>query len=417
MGQMKGLQWIEKKKKMISDLIYTVGASVLMNGVLQLLVYPYINYKMGEDYLGNVVFYMSIVYILGQAMGMSFCSNRLVLRSRFENSNGDYNALLAVLAPAAGIAGALVFSFYVKNLWEIFAFGLLVFFTVLRYYANVEYRLKLNYRKYFLYFVILTAGYGLGALIYAATGQWIFIFLTGEVVATLYMAVRGTIFKREKRTENTGKIAGQILFLLLSYLVFEGITNADRMILKNMLDSGAVALFYVVSMIGKTLQLFVGPLNNLTLSYMSADKKKLTREEFGKTSLIYVAVGAVFYLVCLIGTPLYVKLLYPNLYKSLGGLNLVVNAGQVINFAASLILPSILASLGPKYHMMLQVGYAAVYLPLAVLFTQSGGIWGFAFASLIANSVRLAGLIVFGMYKLPGPSQEKGAVSATKHVG
>ena len=282
---MKILDMIKQKKKFISDLVYTVGASVLMNGVLQLLIYPYINRSMGEEYLGNVVFYMSIVYIIGQAMGMSFCSNRLVLRNQCETSNGDYNRLLSVLAPAGAVAGAVIFSFYVKSIPQIVAFGMIVLFTVLRYYANVEYRLKLNYKKYFLYFVILTAGYGLGTVIYALTGQWVFIFLTGEVIATLYMFVFGTIFKKEPPTKNTRLVAKQILFLLMSYLVFEGITNADRMILKNMLDAKAVALFYVVSMIGKTLQLFVGPINNIALSYMSADKKKMTREDFLKSVL------------------------------------------------------------------------------------------------------------------------------------
>ena len=398
---MKILDMIKQKKKFISDLVYTMGASVLMNGVLQLLIYPYINRSMGEEYLGNVVFYMSIVYIIGQAMGMSFCSNRLVLRNQCETSNGDYNRLLSVLAPAGAVAGAVIFSFYVKSIPQIVAFGMIVLFTVLRYYANVEYRLKLNYKKYFLYFVILTAGYGLGTVIYALTGQWVFIFLTGEVIATLYMFVFGTIFKKEPPTKNTRLVAKQILFLLMSYLVFEGITNAVRMILKNMLDAKAVALFYVVSMIGKTLQLFVGPINNIALSYMSADKKKMTREDFLKTTVLYTAVGAAFYLFCLVGTPLYVKLFYPNLYGELKGLNLVVNAGQVINFAASLILPSILASLGSKYHMMLQVLYAVVYLPLAVLCTMQGGIWGFAVATLLANSFRLIELVVFGMRKLP----------------
>lgn len=402
---MKILDMIKQKKKLLSDLIYTMGASILMNGVLQLLIYPYINRSMGEEYLGNVVFYMSIVYIIGQAMGMSFCSNRLVLRNQCETSNGDYNRLLAFLAPAGAIVGAVIFSFYVHSVPEILAFGLIVLFTVLRYYANVEYRLKLNYKKYFLYFVILTAGYGVGALIYAITGQWVFIFLTGEVIATIYMFAFGTIFKKEPPTENTGLIAKQIFFLLISYLVYEGITNADRMILKNLLDARAVALFYVVSMIGKTLQLFVGPINNIALSYMSADKKQMTKEDFWRTTVLYIAVGAIFYLFCLVGTPLYVKLFYPNLYGELQGLNLAVNAGQVINFAASLILPSILASLGSKYHMMLQVLYAVVYLPLAILFTMRGGIWGFAAATLLANSLRLIELVAFGMYKLPGKKE------------
>ena len=51
--------------------------------------------------------------------------------------------------------------------------------------------------------------------------------------------------------------------------------------------------------------------------------------------------------------------------------------------------------------MMLQVLYAVVYLPLAIVFTMQGGIWGFAFATLIANSLRLIELVVFGMRKLP----------------
>ena len=51
--------------------------------------------------------------------------------------------------------------------------------------------------------------------------------------------------------------------------------------------------------------------------------------------------------------------------------------------------------------MMLQVLYAVVYLPLAVLCTMQGGIWGFAVATLLANSFRLIELVVFGMRKLP----------------
>ena len=41
----------EKQKRIVSNTVYTIGGALLMNGVLQIVVYPLLNRKMGSDQL------------------------------------------------------------------------------------------------------------------------------------------------------------------------------------------------------------------------------------------------------------------------------------------------------------------------------------------------------------------------------
>ena len=58
-------------------------------------------------------------------------------------------------------------------------FGLFMF-TVFRYYGDVEYRLNLNYQRYFIYYLLIGLGYLAGFGVYYVTGQWVWIYLIGE---------------------------------------------------------------------------------------------------------------------------------------------------------------------------------------------------------------------------------------------
>ena len=44
----------EKQKRIVSNTVYTIGGALLMNGVLQIVVYPLLNRKMGSDQLGEL---------------------------------------------------------------------------------------------------------------------------------------------------------------------------------------------------------------------------------------------------------------------------------------------------------------------------------------------------------------------------
>ena len=61
----------EKQKKIVSNTAYTIGGALLMNGVLQVLVYPLLNRFMGSDQLGELLYLMGLVAILCPSVGQA----------------------------------------------------------------------------------------------------------------------------------------------------------------------------------------------------------------------------------------------------------------------------------------------------------------------------------------------------------
>ena len=49
-----------EQKKIISSTAYTIGGALVLNGVLQLFVYPQLNQVMGAETLGRLLFVMGI---------------------------------------------------------------------------------------------------------------------------------------------------------------------------------------------------------------------------------------------------------------------------------------------------------------------------------------------------------------------
>ena len=84
-----------------------MGGNLLMNGVLQVVVYPLLNRTMGSAPLGNLLFIMGIVAILCPAVGQALNVSRLILRRTHDVSNGDYNCMI-LLTGLAGSAAARI---------------------------------------------------------------------------------------------------------------------------------------------------------------------------------------------------------------------------------------------------------------------------------------------------------------------
>lgn len=387
-------------KQYISDYIYNIGGMLLLQGVLQLIVYPLINYFQGENILGDIVYYMGIVIILAQAAGYALCQIRLVSRKEYTTTNGDYFLIGGILSIVFAIVGGVIASFKISGC-ELVGFITILVLSIFRNYCAVQYRLILDFKFCFKYFLWISIGHIVGLGLYFVTDLWYLIFIVGEFAGIAYVFIKGTILKPEKLSQNIKVLSIAVLSLCLSYLLTYLTENADRIILHNMINAQAVSLYYAVSLIGKTALMFVGPINTITLSYVSANEKNLTKDEFLKTFKLYAVVGAVFYVLCLIGTPIFVKIFYPNLYDGIQGLNVIVNAAQIINLTASLPMILILASLGSKYHLKINALYASVYIPLGIAMAYLFGLKGYACASLVASIVKFATVFFIGYKKIP----------------
>ena len=249
---------------------YTMGGMLLMNGVLQLAVYPLLNARMGQEELGSVLYIMGLVSILCPSVGQALNTSRLVVRRTCSVTNGDYDRLLLLFAGVGGVAAILGSGSSVRGGLTMALTLLLVLMTAFRYYGDVEYRLNLDYRKYFIYYALISIGYLAGYGLFRLTGNWFLIFLLGEGAALIYVGITGSVFRRFwKKSAYFGTAAVRGFFLTLSYLITNTTLNMDRLALKHMVGNEAVTWYYVVSLIGKTMVLLVAPINTIVISYLT----------------------------------------------------------------------------------------------------------------------------------------------------
>ena len=87
-----------KKKKIAADFLYCVGAVGMMNAVLQLIVYPVINNRVGENEFGNMLFLLGILNILAPSFGQGTANARLVMPERETLKNKEYILTLGILS-------------------------------------------------------------------------------------------------------------------------------------------------------------------------------------------------------------------------------------------------------------------------------------------------------------------------------
>lgn len=177
-------------KQILGNTAYTMGGMLLMNGVLQLAVYPLLNARMGQEELGSVLYIMGLVSILCPSVGQALNTSRLVVRRTCSVTNGDYDRLLLLFAGVGGVAAILGSGSSVRGGLTMALTLLLVLMTAFRYYGDVEYRLNLDYRKYFIYYALISIGYLAGYGLFRLTGNWFLIFLLGEGAALIYVVIR-----------------------------------------------------------------------------------------------------------------------------------------------------------------------------------------------------------------------------------
>lgn len=393
----------EKQKKLISNTAYTIGGALLMNGVLQILVYPLLNRIMGSDQLGELLYLMGLVAILCPSAGQALNTSRLVVRREYAVTNGDYNVLLLFFSGIGSAAAVVIARKTLDSPLSIVLTVVLLMITAFRYYGDVEYRLNLNYRKYFCYYAVLSAGYILGFGLYFPTKNWFLVFVTGEAAALAYLAVTGTVFQNFFRRSAWFKVACRRGgFLVFSYLITNLTLNIDRLVLEHLIGSLAVTQYYVTSLIGKTMVMLVAPVNTIIISYLTRSKERLTRKQF----LGFVGIGTgdslVFWGFAQIGTPLFVRLFYGDLYASVKGMVTVVNISQILGLFSAYLFIVVLTFTEEKWQLILQIVHLALIAVLVLIFTKNHGIMGFAAAVLIANALRVVAVVVLGLIKAEG---------------
>ncbi len=394
------------KKKVFTiatDLVFSIAGLMLMNGMLQFLINPTLNSWLGEESFGNYQWVFAVVSIMGTTFGVAANYSRMVRSREKKDTNGDYNIFLTCIAVlSVGVAAVTLIVYKSFSTTHFILLSILTVLTVLRYYGDVNYRIKLNYKGFFLYYAIITAGYCLGLLIYYVSHQWMLTFIAGEAAAVIFVSFHGNIFTGKKLLTPSTEFKGTLKsvgILSATNLLSSVAQQADKIILGLTMSGDAVTTFYVATLLGKVVSLLTTPLNGVLIGYLTKYEGKITKKIFLVFTAALLGLGLVALVCCNVASRIFTKIFYPTVFDDAEKYFLLANAGQILYFTANCLMTVILRIANEKFQMYINVIYIVIYAVTVIPLTISYGIWGMTAALLITNTSKFLISAVLGLIK------------------
>lgn len=425
------------------DLIFSILALVIYNGVLQLLIYPGLNARMGAEAFGTVLYFISVISIMGTGFGTAASYSRMVAKKNRSQANGDYNVFLLMVAGVSlvvtavalvvvgrfrgDVSGAATASGTVLGLAltgapflpAFLPVFVLMVVTVVRYYADVEYRMTIRFLDYCVFFAVVSLGYVVGLFAFDLLGRgtgtgttlssgigggscWWIVLLMGELSGILYTVIRGSIFRPPFTVLSSSykENLKSCWIISASNLLSALILNADRILLILMVGARQVTVFYTASLIGKIVAMLTTPLNGVIISYFTNYKIKLEKRTFALISIGLLVVSVIGADLCTAVSIMFVKLMYPDVFEAARQFFFPANLGQILYFVSGSLMVIVLSFTGEKLQLKINVIYVALFAILVIPMTYVMGMQGLAAGLVIVNAMRLMITAFLGMRSL-----------------
>ena len=244
----------------------------------------------------------------------------------------------------------------------------------------------LRYKGYLIYYLTISAGISLAPhcstrhLWLDPVEWWWLALLLGEASAIVYVAIKGHIYRKPllARSQVFRRDMMSALALASAYLLSGVILNADRLLLLAFAGGTEVTIFYISTLLGKTVSLLTAPLDGVIIGYLTKHDVRVTRR-FSKFPLRPSArasvVGGHYRSVLSV-----YLVLYPSLYDLAKPFFVIARWGQVFFFLGEMMLVVVLCRVGalPALHQHHLCSGLLCRGGTRVIF---GGIWGIAVAS------------------------------------
>ncbi|MBP3721176.1 MAG: hypothetical protein J6J41_07565 [Clostridia bacterium] len=397
----------EKQKKegfirrIVSDSFWSIFGLVLMNAMAQFAVYPVWNSRLGNAAYGDILYLLSAMNVLAVSMGVSCNYARMTASAYGETKNGIYLKLMAGVS--LGMIPYMLTVIHVSGIHLTpLETGLLILLAIAsqwRFYSDVEYKLRLNYRAYFVYYLVISCGYGVGIILFLRTGLWPLALLPGELAGLALVAACGKVYRPDDGSgspEESRAAVRAVLTLLGTEMVSNLIYNGDRFLLKNLLDASAVTLYYQASLLGKIMSLLSQPLNSVLIGYLARYRENLSRKMMGMVALGAFGLFVLGTAVCSAASHLVIPALYPANYETVRGFFLQANGAQAAYFVSGIVATVLLRFFDVRYQVYVNAVYAALFVACCIPGTMAGGFSGFCIALLAVSLLRLGFALMLG---------------------
>lgn len=388
-----------KLKNFLNDSMWSIAGLMLMNVVAQFVVYPVWSRSLGDEMYGNVLYFLSLMNIVAISMGSGCNYARMARSAAGPTQNDNYNFCMGI-ATVLVIPFVAVIRHFEQGMsgieWMLFA--LLVIFTMWRFYADVEFRLSLDYRGYFLYYAIISVGYGVGIVLFWLTGLWPLALLVGEISGLCWVFARGKVLRSGwhgpgKGFSNEGKL---ILVMFGTNVLSNVIFNGDRLVLMTFLGGTAVTTYYLASLLGKTLSLVTTPLNSVIIGHLAQYKGRLTVRMMHLITVGCVGVTFVGTAGAWVGAYVLIAILYPQNLAEVQAYFAVANMSQILYFVGNVITVVLLRFSKPRCQVYVNTVYAVAFVVLCIPGTFLGGFNGFCVTYLGVCVLRLCTALGLG---------------------
>ncbi|MGN0819419.1 MAG: lipopolysaccharide biosynthesis protein [Christensenellaceae bacterium] len=401
-----------ENKTKILNIFYNVGAVLIMNSVLQFVLYPYFRRLLGSESYGVALTLMSVISITAGSVGTAANYSRLVSQKILRPSNGDYFVLILLAGVVSALIGAIfLWKFDLLSPVSVILLSLVIIFTAYRYYGDVEYKLNTAFLKYFLFYLAISIGYGVGALAFKITRDWMIAILLGEVFGVAFSAFFSRTFRKPFEISSNFKLVAKSFSLLLMSYLLENLTlNADRILLAVMEGGEAVTIYYNASLFGKVIALMTVPINSLIISYLVRFEGGLTKKLWFLFVGGVVALGVFGFIGCFVGSVIILPVLYPEDYAAVKLILTPAIISQIFYFTSSILLVVLLKFFGEKKQFLFNFIYGVGFFALTFIGTKFLGLNGFVWFSFGVNALRLLLVAIVGFFGKSNSSAAKNQV-------
>ncbi len=391
---------IKGKKEFSKDIVYNVGASLVLVGTMQIVVYPFLAWKYVSAEYGEILTVMGIVQTISATCGNALNNVRLMLDTEYgkDGKKGDFNLLLIVLTVTSVIiTTGIVLGGFGQSVGNSIFLVLYVAMGIINSYFCVYFRIILNFKKVFLQNLFGAAGLGVGILFVYYIPIWPIPFVLSELIQLVVIWKYCDLYKEPYGiTDRMGSTILKLLILMATTLSGNLINYLDRLLLYPLLGGDAVSVYSVASFFGKTFGIIMTPTAGVLLGYYSQKEYKMTCRKFWGINVAALIGGVVFLGISMLFSPIITRLLYPKVYDEAAVYILWANIASIISVICILTQSAVL-KFAPAWIQLLKEGiYGGLYIFLGMYMLKKYGLMGFCTASIIANISKLVILYFFG---------------------
>ena len=383
---------------------------VVLNATIQFILYPRLHAATNDGVFGDMLTLLSVISIIASSFGSAANYSRMLASAKNKAYSSDY--LNYLLFTGLFCIPTLLIVLYTLGIFSIrtaVLYSILLLVSLLRYYCDVEYRLRLDYRKYFLYYFFISLGYAVGLYVFQKSEQWYDVLIVGEVSALLFAAFTSPVFKGYSVSKSEYFRINRAGWMQLSFsnLIATVVLNADRIMIRYLLGGEAVTVFYVATLLGKVISMISTPLNGVIIGYITKYKEQINKRAILLAGLISLIAVPILGLLCVLGTKLVIPIFYPSVLDNNNIIIFLACPGQVLYFISNTLMVFILKIYNEKMALWISLGYGVLFFAVAIPMTICFDLVGMAGTLLIVNTIKM-GVILYLSYRNCSDSLQEG---------